>query len=66
MFVKTILVIGSLTFFTLGACEMHVQEKPCHDFAAKAAATYPPIESPLQNTAAGAAKATLNIAEKGM
>ena len=65
--VKTMLVVSSLAFFMLGAREMHVQERPCHNFAAaKVAATYPPIESPLQNTVAGAAKAALTITGKGM
>lgn len=54
--VKTALVFASLAFFALGAREMHVQEKPCHDFAAQAIVTYPPIESPLQNTVVGARK----------
>ena len=55
--VKTALVFASLAFFfALGAREMHVQEKPCHDFAAQAIVTYPPIESPIQNNVAGARK----------
>lgn len=52
---KSILVFIGLTFFALGAAEMHVQERPCHDFYA--VTTYPPIESQLHNNAVGAALA---------
>lgn len=58
MSIKLSLVFAAIIFFTLGIAEMHVQDKPCHDF--HAVVIYPPIESPFNNTAAGAAKAFVN------
>jgi len=48
--VRLIVVLSLALLGALGANEMHTQEKSCHDF-------YPAIESPLQNSAAGAALA---------
>lgn len=53
--VKTIVILSIMLFTALGANELHVQQKPCHDF--HAVIVYPAIESPLNNSAAGAALA---------
>jgi len=53
---KLFLIVLGASLYLIGACEMHVQEHPVHDFYA-AAKVYPPIESPLHNSAFGMALA---------